>query len=392
MREDGCILYTYASLFKREAFCFVLSNTNFQEVKNIVSIRVQGAPSFYKCNVGVLQELELLLKERDIHSLLVIHGKKSFEAVQDYWPELPDFEVHYTKYAGECSESEISRCKERAVSLEVDAVIGIGGGKALDLAKAVGHVAKKDVILVPTLASTCAAWTPLSVIYDDEGRFVTYTIFPRSPYMVLVEPRVILKAPLSYLKAGIADTLAKWYEARALAHRLDYIPMSVQVALYAAKLSRDRLLEDSHRAIEDCENHRLSPAFLTILESNVLLGGMVGGFGDEYGRIAGAHTIHNALTYIPSTHHLLHGEKVAYGILVQLALEKNIEEINLLLPFFQRIGLPSKLEHLQIINSEQVQVIANRALAPHESIHFMKDTFSQQDIIAAIEKLGTLQN
>ncbi len=194
-------------------------------VRNI-SIRIQGAPSFYKCQENILQELSSLLKERDIDSLLIIHGEKSFQAIQPYWPDLPEVSTTYAAYSGVCSESEIKRCKELTESLHVDAVVGIGGGKVLDLAKAAGHEAKKDVILIPTLASTCAAWTPLSVIYDDEGRFQTYTVFPRSTYMVLIEPRVILEAPLRYLKAGIGDTLAKWYEANAIVHGLGLHPVA----------------------------------------------------------------------------------------------------------------------------------------------------------------------
>ncbi|WP_404460067.1 iron-containing alcohol dehydrogenase family protein [Sutcliffiella horikoshii] len=359
-------------------------------VRNI-SIRIQGAPSFYKCKEDILQELSVLLKERDIGSLLIIHGEKSFQAIKPYWPEREEANATYVAYSGICSESEIKRCKELAESLHVDAVIGIGGGKVLDLAKAAGHEAKKDVILIPTLASTCAAWTPLSVIYDDEGRFQTYTVFPRSTYMVLVEPRVILGAPSRYLKAGIGDTLAKWYEANAIVHGLDYIPLPVEVALHAAKLSRNRLLEESHQALIDCEAGNLSPSVLTIIEANILLGGMVGGFGDEYGRVAGAHSIHNALTHLPGTTELLHGEKVAYGILVQLALEGNEEEITSLLPFYRQIGLPSSCRDLHIQGRDDIHLIAEKALLPHESIHFMKNKFTQQDIVAAIAKLETLQ-
>ncbi|CAG9623388.1 iron-containing alcohol dehydrogenase family protein [Sutcliffiella rhizosphaerae] len=356
-----------------------------------ISIRIQGAPSFYQCQVDVLQELPFLLKERDIGSLLIIHGEKSFHAIQPYWPELEEVKTTYVAYSGVCTDDEIKRFKELAYSLHVDAVVGVGGGKVLDLAKATSHEAEKDVILIPTLASTCAAWTPLSVIYDDEGRFQTYTVFPRSSYMVLVEPRVILEAPLEYLKAGIGDTLAKWYEANALVHDLEYIPLPVEVALHAAKLSRDRLLAESHQALIDCEEGTLSSSVLTIIEANILLGGMVGGFGDEYGRVAGAHSIHNALTFLPGTKGLHHGEKVAYGILVQLALEGNEEEIKSLLPFYRQIGLPSSCWHLFIQAQEDILTIAEKALLPQESIHFMKDKFKEHDIVAAIEKLEVLQ-
>lgn len=366
---------------------FLLCADNIFSRGDKVSITVQGAPSFYKCHIGVLNELESLLKERSIQSVLVIHGVASFAAIEEYWPVLTSIKVYYQPYRGECSESEISRISKVARRLGTDSIIGVGGGKVLDLVKAIGNETKQDVILIPTLASTCAAWTPLSVIYDEQGSFVTYTIFPRSTYMVLVEPRVILDAPTSYLRAGIGDTLAKWYEAKSLVHDLEYISLPIQVGLQAAKLCRDKLLEVGNQAVFDSQKKVLSSAIITVIEANIVLGGMVGGFGDRYGRIAGAHSIHNALTHVESTHHLLHGEKVAYGILVQLALEGDWKEIHTLLPFYELIGLPSRLEELHVNNQGEINIIAEKALAPTESIHLMKNSFSKRAIQTVIEKL-----
>ena len=83
---------------------------------------------------------------------------------------------------------------------------------------------------------------------------------------------------------------------------------------------------------------------------------MVGGFGDHYGRVAGAHSIHNGLTVLEETHHALHGEKVAYGILVQLVLENKWTEIDQLLAFYRQLGLPASLKDLGVkaINDEVI--------------------------------------
>ncbi|MBA5760653.1 oxidoreductase, partial [Escherichia coli] len=51
----------------------------------------------------------------------------------------------------------------------------------------------------------------------------------------------------------------------------------------------------------------------------------------------------DALTMVPETHHLLHGNKVAYGILVQLVIENRWDEIERLLPFYSELGLPMSL-------------------------------------------------
>lgn len=356
------------------------------------TICVRGAPNQYECRIGVLNELGERLRPLSAKTGLVIHGDKSWQATQPYFPQLESLSLTFIRYGGECSEKEICRITEETKTRRADVVIGIGGGKVLDLAKAVGNQTARDVILIPTLASTCAAWTPLSVIYDDAGQFVTYTIFPRSAFMVLIEPRIILQAPTEYLRAGIGDTLAKWYEAKVLTRTLEEeLPVPVQIALQTAKLCKDVLLQDGANALQDARDGKLSPAVLRVIEANIAAGGMVGGFGDQYGRIAGAHSVHNGLTRLSETHHLLHGEKVAYGILVQLALENNWEEIEQLIPHYRRLRLPSSLSDLGLSpeNRTAIESIAEGALLPGESIHFMPSRFSRGDVIRALDTLET---
>ncbi|MBN8210457.1 iron-containing alcohol dehydrogenase family protein [Bacillus sp. NTK071] len=358
-------------------------------------IQVRATPGLYECRAGVLQNLPRLLHEGGFANVFVISGKQSWEAARDYFPDLSAYQVAYSTYSGECSETEIARQAELATIHSADFILGVGGGKVLDVAKAVGNEINKDVGLVPTLASTCAATTPLSVKYTDEGKFVTYTIFPRSTYLVLVEPEILLHSPVAYLRAGIGDTLAKWYEARALIEGLPSTPVPVQLAYEVAKSCREVLVKDGETAVEDQQNGRLSDAFIRVIETNLLSGGMVGGLGDRYGRIAGAHSIHNGLTYVQEAHTFLHGEKVAYGILVQLVLEGEWEEVRGLLDFYKEIGLPISLESIGVeaINVERVShVIADYATREGESIHFpASSAVRKKDVIEAIVALEALK-
>ncbi|WP_273851305.1 iron-containing alcohol dehydrogenase family protein [Guptibacillus spartinae] len=359
------------------------------------AIQVRATPGHYECRKGVLRELPRLLKLGRFKKVFVLSGQRSWEAAQEYFPDLSDFHTAYSTYSGECSETEIARQAELASIHEADLILGVGGGKVLDVAKAVGDEINIDVALVPTLASTCAATTPLSVKYTDEGEFITYTIFPRSTYLVLVEPEILLRAPIAYLRAGIGDTLAKWYEARALIEGLPSMHVSVQLAYEVAKSCRDVLVKDGDQAVQDQQKGHLSDSFIRVVETNLLSGGMVGGLGDGYGRIAGAHSIHNGLTHVAQTHSFLHGEKVAYGILVQLVLEGEWEEVRGLFSFYEQIGLPLSLESLGI-QSASVEgvgdVIAEFATKEGESIHFPAESaVSKTDVIEAIRGLEALQ-
>lgn len=350
----------------------------------MTKLEVRGAPSYYACYEGSLNDLENLLLSNSINHCLVIHGEESWKSTSSYIPEITNVELTFVPYHGECSLHEVQRISTIANGTSIDAIIGIGGGKVLDLTKAVAHETNTEAILIPTLASTCSAWTPLSVFYTDKGEFTHYTIFPKSTLIVLIEPSIILHSPVKYVRAGIADTLAKWYEADVLVRELQDLPLPVKIAHQSARLCQIVLLEHSQAALEAMEEKTSSPAFLQVIEAIIVAGGLVGGFGDRYGRIAAAHSVHNGLTVAPETHHLLHGEKVAYGILVQLVLEGNLEEVASLLSFYKSLKLPILLRDLGLYNSEKITPIAERTVAAGESIHYLEKKLTSDDIKTAI--------
>jgi len=339
----------------------------------MIAISVHGAPSEYILREGALSVLEEKLLERGLHKILVVHGVQSWEAVKPFWPKMNRVIYDEYTYGGECSFKEIDKVTKLVMGHSYDAIIGVGGGKVLDLVKVVCHETQRQSILIPTLASNCAPWTPISVLYDELGTFIRYDVYPVSTSLVLIEPKILLKAPLNMLVAGIGDTLAKWYEADVQMAGIENKPVPLQISHYAAKKCKDLLLQHSKTAIQAVKMEKLNDDFIKVAETIIVYGGMVGGFGDHYGRIAGAHAIHNGLTVLEETHHALHGDKVAYGILIQLVLEGKWDEIDQLIPFYKELGLPLSLHDLGVneINEPLVGAVAAKACVPEESIHVM---------------------
>ena len=82
-------------------------------------------------------------------------------------------------------------------------------------AKAVAYYEKTPVLICPTIASTDAPCSALSVIYTEEGVFEEYLFLPSNPDMVMMDTEIIAESPVRLTVAGMGDALATYFEARA---------------------------------------------------------------------------------------------------------------------------------------------------------------------------------
>lgn len=300
--------------------------------------------------------------------------------------------LNITDFNGESSKNEINRLKKLLEENGGDVVVGIGGGKTHDTAKAVAYYVNKPVAILPTAASTDAPCSSLSVIYTDDGIFEEYLFLPSSPNMVLVDTDIVANAPVRLLAAGIGDALATYYEARACdrSGSLNMFGGNItKTATALAKLCYDTLVEDGVKAYLAVDRKVCTKAVENIIEANTYLSGV----GFESGGIAAAHAVHNGLTAIEEAHSMYHGEKVAFGTLVQLVLENaEIEEIEELIYLCQEVGLPTTLEELNIkeINKDKLMEVAKLACAEGDTMVNMPFKVTPEDVCDAIISADSL--
>lgn len=297
-----------------------------------------------------------------------------------------DKKLVFDVFNKECSKKEINRLIDVSKANGVDCVVGIGGGKLLDTAKATAYYQKIPVIIVPSIASTDAPCSALSVIYTEDGVFEEYLVLPKNPEVVIMDTDIIANAPARFLVSGMGDALATYFEARACdiskaTNMAGLLPAKSAYAL--AKLCYETLLEDGYKAKLAVENNVVTPAVEAIIEANTYLSGI----GFESGGLAAAHAIHNGLTVLHECHHLYHGEKVAFGTLTQLVLENApMEEINEVIEFCVSVGLPVTLGELGIkeIKKDDIYAVAKGATAPGETIYNMPFEVTADTVYAAI--------
>ena len=341
-------------------------------------IRVVVGPANYFSHPGSFNHLNDFFTDEQLSRAVWIYGKRAIAAAQTKLP--PAFELPGAKhilFRGHCSESDVQQL----------------AAESADDRKALARRLGLPFVAVPTIAATCAAWTPLSVWYNDAGQALHYEIFDDANFMVLVEPEIILNAPQQYLLAGIGDTLAKWYEAVVLAPQPETLPLTVRLGINNAQAIRDVLLNSSEQALSDQQNHQLTQSFCDVVDAIIAGGGMVGGLGDRFTRVAAAHAVHNGLTVLPQTEKFLHGTKVAYGILVQSALLGQDDVLAQLTGAYQRFHLPTTLAELEvdINNQAEIDKVIAHTLRPVESIHYLPVTLTPDTLRAAFKKVESFK-
>ncbi|WP_392558883.1 glycerol dehydrogenase [Orbus mooreae] len=299
-------------------------------------------------------------------------------------------------FHGECSRIEVERLKNLAKKEQCDCIIGLGGGKAIDTAKCVA--AGNAIIIVPTIAATDAPTSHSAVLYTEDGAFDDYAYFKQSPNVVLIDTKIIAEAPVRFLVAGMGDALSTYFEARANQQSYSNVNAGLPcgarenlcagakptLAAYSlATLCYQTLLKDGQKAKVSCINKAVTPALENVIEANILLSGL----GFESGGLAGAHAIHDGLTILDETHNYYHGEKVAFGTLVQLILENAPDdELKEVLDFCLSVNLPVCLEDIGVktITDKQITQVAEKTMIPEESIHAMPFPITLESIKAAI--------
>jgi len=305
---------------------------------------------------------------------LIVAGRSAERLLADTWKTSLGgagiaFAVH--RFGGECTGAEIERGKAAARASGAKLIIGAGGGKVLDAARAVAADLDLPVVNCPTVASSDAPCSALSVVYTEAGVVEQYRIYRKNPDLVLVDTQVIAQSPPRLLSAGMGDALATWFEAKTcVAGRVKNMRggASTLSAAALAKLCYDTLLQDGPDALRAVAQQAVTPALERLVEANTLLSGL----GFESSGLAAAHAVHNGLTAADATHEFLHGEKVAFGLLVQLVLEgAPPAEMDPVLDFCEAVALPITLEQVGLIRPDRdlVRKIAERATAPGETIH-----------------------
>ncbi|MDD6736285.1 MAG: iron-containing alcohol dehydrogenase family protein [Clostridiales bacterium] len=288
--------------------------------------------------------------------VLIIGGKTALSKSLDKLKTALDgqFDIADTViYGNECYSERMRELYETYKGADIDFVIGVGGGKALDTAKGTAYLLGTPVVTVPTIASTCAASSALSVVYAKNHVFEGFWHYDKPAYHCFIDTQIIADAPVKYLRAGIGDTLAKYYEAEFSA-RNAHKSYADEMALCISGMCNKPLFADAAAALDDCKNRRISDSLENVILIILISTGMVSMLINEKFNGAAAHALFYGLTNLDGFEKkFLHGDVVGYASIVQLVLDGNIDEAVRLKNFLKSIGIETTLSERGIIPQRQ---------------------------------------
>ena len=292
--------------------------------------------------------------------VLIVAGPRSWDAVKDQLePALKEAGVDYQLeiWTGWCSNEAADELTEKAHAFGAEEIVGVGGGKIMDLAKATGETAGLGTVNIPTSASTCAPFTCMSVMYTPEGGKKTSWRFDHEIDAVYMDLDVIAACPIRYNAAGIMDAMANKIEmlnGRPEMH-IDENPIDVYTAFNMAAYVYDVLHTYGQQAIADNREGKCTKTLGDVAFLNVITTGVIANTTKSFRQSELAHVIYDGVRthFTHEAADAIHGEIVAIGLFCQLYFNGLQEKEAELREFMRKMDLPLTLGESGIEPTEE---------------------------------------
>lgn len=262
-------------------------------------------------------------------------------------------------------------------------VVGIGGGKSLDAAKAVSLRLGVPVVTVPTIASNDSPTSRAVAMYDDEHRMVSVDQLPANPHAVVVDTALVAAAPVDFLRAGVGDAISKRFEAAGCAAGTGVTTLGSRPLLVGAAIATaayDVIRAHAAPGLAACERGEVTDDLEALVEAVILLSGL----GFENGGLSLAHSLTRGLMQARGADRALHGQHVAWATLVQRTVE-GADDVADLRGFLRSIGLSTSLPELGMVDPslDEIRAIARVTMgAPH--LANLAWPVDERDVVVAI--------
>ena len=272
--------------------------------------------------------------------------KASIDSAREY--DAMNIEINYSFVdieGKQCSMSNINELLNVAKERGADVIIGIGGGKCLDLVRGISHFMPIRVVLCPTSHATNASGSGITMVYNDEGVIVDKWIMPVLPELVIVDLSIIINAPYHMLSAGIGDGIASNRESLALYKAMGLRDMVPDTVWYTGEATIRTLIENGRDAIQAAKDKVLNHAFISVLPCILNACGSLRSIRSDFI----PHLIDEVLLQFEGSNSLMHGHRVGYAVIPEMVFESEpLPVIYEYIDFCLDIGIPVDFTDLKI--------------------------------------------
>jgi glycerol-1-phosphate dehydrogenase [NAD(P)+] len=282
-----------------------------------------------------------------ISNVVVISGesiKNKFE--NKIRKSLDDYDIkNYWFIRKDASFEAVSKIKIEIEKLGPNIILGIGGGKSVDVGKMIAYSIKKPFISIPTSASHDGISSPFVSL---KGSTKPHSIKVNTPIGVLADVKLISEAPHRLLSSGCGDLIGKltavkdWELARD--EKDEYFGA---YSANLAKLSADIIMNKSKELLLTENGVR------TIIEALISSGVAAGIAGSSRPCSGSEHLFSHALEYITDGKCGLHGERVGIGTIIMSKLyDMDFEEI---ISVLENVKAPVKANQIKVTEKDIIQ-------------------------------------
>lgn len=200
---------------------------------------------------------------------------------------------------------------ERCIATDINCIVGLGGGRVLDVCKYAAYISKTQYLSIPTTASNDGLASPIAVLKrrDDKPK----SLGAAMPSMILIDTEIIANGPIQNIKAGIGDTISNY--------------MALLDWEFAVSRGRDEMngyaylmSQNSLDVLMKTQYETICPEFIEVLVNSLVLSGISMDFAGSSRPVSGSeHLFSHALDYYCEKKNL-HGLQVALGTVAVLKL------------------------------------------------------------------------
>ena len=291
------------------------------------------------CYVQAKNSIHEVAKYCQGNKVLIILGAFNAEVFQQKITQSLSIEYECIVYDKECSEANVKVLANKMKEENFTSIIGFGGGKILDIAKAVTYFYPCFLMVIPSSASMDGACSALSVLYHEDHSFDRFLYLDKNPDVVLVDTQIVFDAPFSLLCAGMADAISSYYDCAYVAKHKQ-LPNEV---MQCAQNCHDIVFSTYKQVKEDFEQRNLSQAVEAMIKVNVYDSALAFENADcEF-----SHVLANASTKVMGSKGM-HGERVGVALLFQLLLEEKLNDFEKVKKMLEYLKMPYRISHLDI--------------------------------------------